>query len=192
MNSFSYFLTSTFEYNIHGLFCILCGVLSGGNGLFIWSRDFSSTNNRNFFFITFFGSLWIILHGLQLIVESTHHAIILLGTSYLTSVPYISPAVYHFVSRWTRFCESKLLSYAGFISAFLLGIPIFLYRNPIFEFRPISWGRYDLLIPSLWGYALIITHLIIFTIYALLSLFIAIYSWRKSTLKLQRKNFGIF
>jgi len=160
-------MTDYLQYNLYGVLSIFAGVFSLTLGGFVFFKKPKSNINRAYLLIMISTFIWVFCFGMIALVRDESHAPFWLRLSYVGGVPFISPNFYLFTHLWVNNGELKYNPCFSYLLAFLAMIPITFFDSHIITYQMLSWGRYNLLIPTFWNYVYFVFLLLFFFTYAI-------------------------
>ncbi len=172
-------IASYFQYNSFGLLYLAAGVFNISVGLVVLLKDRSNPLNRSFFYVTGTAFIWVTSIAMQNLTADPEKARFWLRTQYFFGVPFISPTVYLFSSRWIR-RSNRPLAYLGFLCSFLAMIPYCFFPSTVWRMRETPWGRYPSFITTPFGTVCVSFLLIYFFAYAFMAFGNFYRGWRRS------------
>src|SRR5437868_6973368 len=93
-------ISGYFRYSSFGLVYLTAAFFNISIGAVVLLKDRSNPINRSFFFVTGSAFIWATSIGMIDLVADMQKAHFWLRTQYFLGVPFISPSVYLFSSRW--------------------------------------------------------------------------------------------
>jgi hypothetical protein len=163
-----------FQYNIHGLFYLSAGLFCLAMGIFVVVKNPRSPLVRAFSLFTLSTSVWILCFGMVNLVRHPDKVYFWISGAYCFGISFISVFTYAFSLRLRGVVANTPMLTLGYVTAFLLAVPMVFFSREIALFTSFSWGRYpgwQLYPLALIHYGLVCAHFLGFSFLAFLNFY---------------------
>jgi signal transduction histidine kinase len=130
-----------FRYDLFGLVYVAAGFFNMSLGFVVLFRDRNDPVNRSFFYVSTVAFIWSVSIGMISLTARTEDSWFWLSMQYFFGVPFISPTVYLFSSRWVK-KDNKVAITIGFIFAVIAMFFYSFFPHSAWTIKERWWGRY--------------------------------------------------
>ncbi len=185
---FQQFFLNHFRYSLFGIVYLTAAFFNITVGLIVLLKDQKNPVNRSFFYITSTAFIWSLSIGMIDLSPTKEQAHFWLRSQYFFGVPFISPTVYLFSSRWVG-KKANIGTYIGFGCAFAAMIAYSFFPDSVWTLNDRPWGRYPSYILTTYGITCISFLLTYFFIYAFMAFGNMFRGWRNAEHPKERAQF---